>query len=282
MLSHVPIAVIGGGITGQMVQWAIPSAEIYDWKPTPKGPLKLTRNLGGNYLWEPVAGVSCRKFPVITEIDGRPPTPESIAAYKTKIGKEGEDPSNWPLQFRHEMWGYEFTEMPPARVTYEHRIVEINHHDRRMVFGNGRLVTYDLLVSTIPLYSLLSQLGIGEPPGRLRFQPIHVKLGARPPDAPYPLDVFYVNYISNPRVYPYRFTDRDGERHYEALGPMDNVPSKRILPGKIHDHPSVPELLERLQGFGIQTFGRYGSWNSNELVHETWWRILQWKEDMGL
>jgi hypothetical protein len=149
-------------------------------------------------------------------------------------------------------------------------------------FAGQPPVYYDILVSTIPLYSLLNMLQLREPPGRLQHKPIFFKVTARPPDAPYPTEVMYVNYLSNPDIPPYRFCDRFGERHYESILPFDGPSVKRYAPGKILSHPGVPSILEELEGFGIYTFGRYGSWHPDELIHETWHRIAAWKENQGL
>jgi hypothetical protein len=32
---------------------------------------------------------------------------------------------------------------------------------------------------------------------------------------------------------------------------------------------------------GIYTLGRYGAWNPDELIHETWMNIEQWKKGVG-
>lgn len=273
----VPIAVIGGGITGQLVQHLIPDAEVYDWMPS-RQPLSLVRSFGANYLWRPLDGLPWKSFPVVTTVDGEPPTFDNVAKYKLKIGKTG-DITGWERQFQHTMTGYDFVSLPTSRVSYDHRIVEIDRVARTLTFANQPVIKYETLVSTIPLYSLLSLMGMPEPRGRLRHKPIFFKITPRPPDAPHPVDTLYVNYISNPDIAPYRFTDRFGERHYESIIPYPDSATKvrRYAPGKIYPHADVPELLDVLSSLGIVTFGRFGSWNPDELVHETWDRIVEWK-----
>lgn len=278
-MTRVSLAVIGGGINGQLFKFAVPEAVIFDWKPNP--PAKLTRQFGANYLWEPIPDIPCRSFEVITAIDGDIiPTLEKVIRYKEKIGKPG-DTADWQRQFQPRMRGYEFESFPPTSILYGHRIVQIDRAARTITFDKQGEVQYDLLISTIPLYSLLSLLGMPEPAGRLRYRPIFTKKTARPPDAPYPEDVMYVNYLSNPDLPPYRYCDRFGERHYESLVPFDSPGyTHRLTPGKIYMHPGVPGVLELLAGYGIFTFGRYGSWEPDELIHETWARITEWKEQV--
>ena len=281
-MCNLKIAVIGGGITGQLVQLQIPTAQVFDWKPQPQGPKGLIRNYGANYLWRPLPGIDCRSFTVETRIDGQLPTWDAVVAYKAKIGKIG-DVDGWELQFQPTMTGYEFMALPPTTIQYDRRVESIDRLDHVIRFANGDTVDYDFLVSTIPLYSLLSLVGVPEPPGKLQFKPIFFKVMSRPPDAPFPPEVMHVNYLSNRDIAPYRYCDRDGERHYESIVPYDGmVSTKRFAPGKIYSHPEVPDILEYLAGFGIQTFGRFGSWNPNELVHETYERIAEWRDNLGI
>lgn len=278
------IAVIGGGITGQLVQLQIPAATIYDWQDERQAAKPLTRNFGANYLWEPlpIPGVGYRQFDVVTDVDGQPPTLESVLRYKEKIGKTG-DVQDWERQFTRHMTGYDFaTPLPAPRIQFRHRVERIDRVKRVIYFAGQTPQMYEYLVSTIPLYSLLNMVGMREPPGRLRHKPIFFKVINRPPDAPHPVDTLYVNYISNPDVTPYRFCDRFGERHYESILPFEGPSVKRYAPGKIFLHPGVDGLLEELQSFGVVTFGRYGSWAPNELIHETWGRIAQWRLREGL
>lgn len=278
-MRKVRIACIGGGITGQLVQFNIPETQVYDWQPTPR---RLTRSMGANYLWEPLEGIPCRQFKVITHVDGATPTLEAVERYKQKIGKTG-DVAGWERQFQPEMDGYDFTELPAARIQYGHRVEFVDRIHHQLSFAGGvEPVQYDHLVSTIPLFALLSMLEMRVPNGGLRFKPIYFKITARPPDAPYPVETMYVNYLSSPMMRPYRYCDRFGERHFESIVPFSAHDIRRFTPGKIYAHAAVPAILEELAGFNIQTFGRYGSWQSDELVHETFKNIREWKRGIGL
>jgi hypothetical protein len=115
-----------------------------------------------------------------------------------------------------------------------------------------------------------------------KFQndPIYVKIGPRPPDAPYPEDVLYVNYLSNPDVPSYRVCDRFGERHWEGLTDMGLAPTKMLKPGKIHPHPHTEMWRQMLSTYDIYCFGRYATWRPDELVHETYREIVQWANSL--
>lgn len=275
-MRYATVAVIGGGIVGQLVQHQIPEAEVYDWRD--RKPTALTRNYGANYLWEPLPGFDCRTFQVLTHIDGAPATLPSVARYKDKIGKTG-DVVGWERQFQEWQVGYEFERYPHANVRYGHRVVRIDRLKRVLYFANNvEPVEYEVLVSTIPLFSLLNLVGIPQPTGQFRFKPIYVMAMQRPPDAPHPTELMYVNYVSDPDILPYRITDRFGERHYESIHPYDRVATVKLTPGKIYPHPQTEEVLDVLRGYNVWTFGRYGSWQADELVNETWHRIAQWVE----
>lgn len=274
------VVVIGGGITGRLFQFLVPSAEVFDWGPPPQ---RLTRQYGANYLWEPLEGLECRPFTVVTHVDGAAPTITSVARYKVKIGKGYETPVDlMRSQFREEMTGYDLVTVPESRVQYNCRAVEINLSGRRVIWSDGRITPYDILVSTIPLYALINLMShdLLEVPKDVwtkafQFQPIFVKVTQRPPDARYPEDVLYVNYLSDPAVDPYRLCDRFGERHYEGLTNMGVLPSKRLVPGKIHPLPDevVRELAPWLRTHDIHCFGRFGAWAPDELVHQTYRRM---------
>ena len=277
------ILVIGGGITGQLVQHIIPEAEILDWRPRP--PSRMTRAFGANYLWEPLEGIPCRSFPVVTHVDGKPPTDEAIIRYKKKIGKM-HDIENWGMQFVEHTTGYEITQLPEPRIHWDRRVIRIDGAHRSVQVDGPRGKenwSYSHLISTIPLYALMDMVVVDFWPAdllmpALEYKPIFVKVTARPPDAPYPPDTWYVNYLSS-EVSPYRVTDRETERHYESIVPMSGIPSRRISPGKIYPHAHAAQVVARLQEWGqIQCFGRFARWNPDELVHQTYRDILQWRD----
>lgn len=285
------ILVIGGGITGQLVKMVVPSARVLDWRvPGPNVPIpRLTRQYGANYLWEPIDRLECRPIHVLTHVDGQTATWDAVKRYKTKIGKDHEvvgvvptDPL--PEQFCEHQTGYEIIGIPPTPIEYGMRVSRIFPAERCLEIRGLRSHTleYDVLVSTIPLYSLLS-LARMSTPMPLRHTPIWVHVGRCPPDSPATLagTDMYVNYLTTD-VAPYRVTDRSGERHYESLSPMANVSHKRLIPGKILPSIDVPGVLDQLVQHDIWCFGRYGRWSSDELVHQTYQYIVQWANALGL
>ena len=135
---------------------------------------------------------------------------------------------------------------------------------------------YDVLVSTIPLYALLSLAGVPEPSDKLQFKPIYVSSSSA-----LPMGGMYVNYISSPDTPVYRVTWRDAAMHQESLQSTDGVTIK-ITPGKIYAHPAVPSVRHLLAAYGIWTFGRFASWNPDELAHETYRQAKAFGEQHGL
>jgi hypothetical protein len=219
-------------------------------------------------------------FPVITHVDGSPASRESVMAYKTKIGKSRDMSANWAEQFQVQMTGYDCT-FPEPRIDHGRAVERIDVSRKELHLRNGNVLTYDVLVSTIPLYALLRMLDIvlGVP---FRYDPIFIKVADRPPDAPYPVNIVYVNYLTDPTVSPYRFTDREGQRHYESLSPMTGGTCRKIIPGKIHPNIRTVSAVANLERLNIFCFGRFAAWLPEELIHETYERIVGWADRMGL
>jgi hypothetical protein len=276
----VNVVCIGGGISGHLVKLRIPKARVLDFR---RSPTPMTRQFGGNYLWEPLPGVTCRSFQVITTVDGHPPDEEAVIRYKRKIGK-GLD-SNWTQQFRHQMVGYDIVDWPrKLDIDYGH-IVKAIDPEKRFIHADGPAgpchIPYDVLLSTVPLYGLVGMLPSSIRGPALAYAPIYVTTTSIPPDAPpTPEGAWLVNYISDPKVPAYRTTDRDGARHYESLV-QTGVPTKRIAPGKVYPDPAATEFVNMLAHvFGIYCFGRFATWNPEELVHETDANIRAWQAGM--
>lgn len=272
------LVVIGGGITGHLMKLRAPQSTVLDSrdKPTP-----MTRQFGGNYLWEPLKNVQCRSFTVFTTVDGGTPDPSNVRAYKEKIGKGMDE--NWRDQFRPEVTGHEIVEWPYVLdIVYGCQVRYIDMTDQRVYMSSGgdnESTHYDVLVSTIPLPTLLDMTGINYTP--FKFVPIHVTTSRIPPDVPRRNGNWYVNYISDPDIPAYRTTDRDGARHYESLE-ASGIPTKKIFPGKIWRHDRTNHYLQQLKDQNIYCFGRYARWEPEELVHETDKDIIKWVTDMGL
>jgi len=269
------VIIIGGGISGQLVQFCVPEAEILDWGRVPKRRLgSLTRMFGANYLWEKLPNIPCTEFSVVTHVDGQEATHESIRRYKEKIGKTF-DQLHWDSQFQPLMKGYDITTLPKPRIRYESRVKEVFVKDKYLLLVTGEIISYDTLISTIPLYALMEMCHIKcEKP--FQYRPIFVRIEDRPLEAPYPLETWYVNYLSDPDITPYRYTDRNGERHYEGLTSMGKIPTRKITPGKIYPNPGIEITLELLRENNIYCFGRFANWNPEELLHDTFKDINNW------
>jgi hypothetical protein len=276
----VRILVIGGGPVGQLFKVAVPSAEIFEYLPPPTDVSKRsTRSWGANYLWKPIPGVACRSFKVITHIDGEPANKTSILNYKKKVGKGDEPQWDWEEQFQTITRGYEMVSPPDVEVNWGYKVERIDLKKRTVRFDRPDHQTehFDVLISTVPLYVTLAMCGLPRDSEPWRSSPIYVRVIQRPPDARFPVEDMYVNYISRLDQSVYRVTDRDGQRHFEDLreSPWD---AKKLVPGKIYAHTKTEYYRELLAAHNVFTFGRYGSWNTSELIHHTWDFIVDWRE----
>lgn len=262
------ILILGGGYLGQLLHTLLPSARVLDWRTN--APTTSARSFGPQYLWTPVGELPTRSFHVITAVDDMPATPESVLAYKHKVGK-AQDASDWQVQFRHITTGYE-AELPPPRVEYGQRVTAVDRSGRRLLTVKGEWLDYDWLISTIPLPALCELCKTFVP--SLQSRPIYV--WTRPTE---PRSYLYVNYISAPSTPVYRVTTRDGLTHSESLDPVETADVKvhRLLPGKIYAHDLVPEVLDRMELSNILPVGRYGAWDPEQLAHQTYAQVAVWK-----
>ena len=268
--------IIGGGFNGQLLHHLFPRARCFDWRPTP--PKTAARQLGPQYLWEPIPGLGHRSFSVFTTIDGEEATKESILAYKRKVGKE-QDSGDWRAQFQPKMTGYE-PMLPPDRVEYGMRITKIDPISKNMHMAHGDVMHYDWILSTIPLDAMAQLVGIRrmEPP--LVSRPIFVWTEEPLPDE-CSNEFMLVDYISDPSKLHYRETYRDRKWHLETLDAScipNGAAANRILPGKIYHSDSAEAVREALLTHGIKTFGRFASWHPDELAHETFKLAAEWRQ----
>jgi hypothetical protein len=268
------IIVIGGGISGRLFQFYAPDAQILDWGKPPKKDKSLTRMYGANYLWEELPDIECKEFSVVTHVDGKEATHDSIRRYKEKIGKTF-DQIHWDAQFNPLMTGYDIVSLPESRIQYECRVKDIFVKDKKLMLSSGSQIKYDILISTIPLYSLMEMCHV-EQKRPFQYRPIFVRIEDRPLEAPYAENIWYVNYLSDSDIAPYRFTDREGQRHYEGLSSMGKIPTRKIVPGKIYPNSASTFILESLEKENIFCFGRFARWDPEELLHNTVQQIKTW------
>lgn len=261
------VVIIGGGFIGQLIHTLLPKARVLDWRPSPPDPTKQSRMYGPQYLWEPIDGLPCRKFDVVTHVDGRAAVDEAVLAYKRKVGKE-QDAGDWRTQFRTHMDGWS-VDLPPSRVEYNRRVARIARLEHRLVMADGEVLPYDYLITTIPMYSTLAMAGFPAAESAFKWRPIYMTVQ---PAFTAPGRMM-VNYISSPSTAVYRETYRDNALHVEALEPLDEGKDGRALkmvPGKIYAHSGTVEGELVLRQYGIYPFGRYAAWHPDELAHETY------------
>jgi hypothetical protein len=270
------IVVIGGGFVGQLIQLAVPSARVLDWRKTAPANHLETR-MGPQYLWEPIPGVPSDSFPVTTLVDGNEPTTEAILAYKKKIGKE-DDGGDWGLQFRHKTVGWT-SNLPMPRVEYGRTVRMVDLGGHMLGMEDWTTISYDILINTIPLPAFLELMIVG-PQFRegFKFDPIYMS------QEPWMHDEevepgMTLNYSSVPDDPCYRRTTVETGHvrmtFNESLSPFPN--SKKILPGKIHPNRESELLIATLATYDCFSFGRYATWQPDELAHQTWHDIVMWK-----
>jgi len=274
----VKIVIIGGGYLGQLLHTLLPTARVFDWRTT--APAAESRAFGPQYLWTPIYGLPFNSFQVVTTVDGKDATPESILAYKKKVGKE-QDQSDWRSQFRSVMAGYD-VQLPPARVEYGMRIIGINLIARTIHLASGVVEPYDWIISTIPLPALWAMTGKSLPEEPLESRPIYVWT-----EEAEMLSYMQVNYVSDPTNPVYRITIRQGKRFFESLEPLtlpigSERQVHRLMPGKIYSHNQTGPMRAELLQARVMTVGRYGAWNPEELAHETYAEVRDWKNRMDL
>jgi len=274
------VLVIGGGFIGQLVQFVVPYARVLDWRKAPEGrDTHQTRNFGAHYLWQALPGLPCKRFKVHTTVDNRPPEEEAIRRYKQKVGKLS-DIIDWDGQFREHQEGWEIDTVPNAVVEFGRYVQCINWRERTLVLRDVGTVAYDMLVSTIPLSALMRMLG--GPELNLTSRQIYVSVVSAPAHWPRKRGL-HVNYVSDPTDPIYRMTNRHGvEQHRESLTPIGGDGFTPIYPGKIYTHPLVPQMLQILETRRIFCFGRNATWSSDELAHETYAHIQEWKRRWSL
>lgn len=271
------IVILGAGISGVLAAHVFEDAMVLERNAATQAQ-NLTRMWGTNYLWAPIPGIDCNSFPVHTLVDGKPPHPEAIVRYKNKIGKP-EDIGRWGLQFEEHTTGWDFKFLPPPQhVIYGAPVFELNIDARTVHFqignDNKAVLPYRYIISTIPLLQLCRIAKVFDRwPGLescFAFQPIYVTM-----ERVYQQKAgMHVNYISDPTVVHYRETVREGYRHMEQLEPPAH-PTVRIWPGKIRANSAIPPVVQWLESCGVLCAGRWASWEPNELVHETYARLVQ-------
>lgn len=263
--------ILGGGFIGQLLQATVfPDARVFDAQP--HAPLVPHRQMGPQYLWEPIPELTCCRFDVHTRVNGYEPTDADILAYKKKVGKQL-DNSDWRAQFRPLMHGYE-CQLPASRVEYDRQVKRIDLHGRKIHLMKGIEVPYDLLVTTLPMPLMIKLCGLIPVP--LESRPIYMHCAPSPPAQRNWLVEnwtdrdMWVNYISSDHTAVYRETFRDGHLYTESLEPFTDAQRVvKIDPGKIYDNDDAVKMVSLFSFYSVLCCGRFASWNADELAHET-------------
>lgn len=278
--------ILGAGITGIMAKKLFDDAIVLESNSEGSNTYKM----GANYLWEPVPLFQTKKVKVRTTVDGKKPNEASIMRYKNKIGKGLEDRGLWGEQFQPEMKGYVIEETPKIKVVYGVRIIKIDLKGKVLYLKinkyGTRPVKFDNIISSIPFPIMIEicELETKEMISKwFKYSPIFVQ--KRELDASKRCNhLVDVNYITSRGIKSYcstKYYERK-EEHIESLSDLIPYATTKIFLGKIWGSRMTKLLTDTLNNRGIYCFGRYASWNPDELIHNTYHKLKAFREDEGM
>ncbi len=266
--------ILGAGAVGRLAHAMCPNSLVLEARPK-EGFVGINQLFGTNYLWEDIPGFDTMRMKVVTHVDGFPATEKAIQRYKNKIGKGHETSSDWGLQFQPTSTGYFIKGYPDTKdIHYDERVLVVDLEERYVITESSNRTRqsyrYRTLISTIPLPMLVltTALHLKYPVSNFTSKPVYV-YRTIPEEMTMLLDYVYVNYVSDPTKPYYRYCDRFGERHYEALTPYTKNMTE-MKPGKIWYNAQAAEILSLMEQHNVFCFGRYGRWESNQLLHESY------------
>jgi len=230
---------------------------------------------GARYLPKPM-GLPCHPVRVITHVDYRVPTQKSLDRYKVKSGMELKIPFA-------EIVGHVLTQWPFTPAAFNKVPRRISIVEQEIHFYDGSSEKYDHLIWTDSLVNLLYATGLDKSSSMetdFPHRPVYVRITMRPPDAPFGNNVMYINYVSDPSIACHRFCDRDGERHYEGLTMMGQIPHKKLIPGIISESKMSRGMVKQLSEMKISCVGRDEVWSSSETLYKTWEKLQAMQEVM--
>jgi hypothetical protein len=289
-MEHVKIdtLILGAGSVGMVAAHALQNAKekpfLLDRRDWIASNLVDNQVLGSQYLWQPIPGLDCQQFRVLTHVDGQPATPAAVGRYKNKVLRAG-DQHTWPLQFTVERPGWRgLRAASSARTVFGVSLRGVEPENRRIlavVGGTPVVFEYRKLISTIPLPSLLALVPAMN--YAFRSKPIYV---VRKDETIHEemvrisfglsADDIYMNYIGNPSSPWTRITFWGRFSFAESLDPNVEGNPVALKPGKIWAHPDTPEIAKHLEAHDIYLLGRYGAWQPEELLHESYKTACQW------
>lgn len=275
--------ILGAGITGIMAKCLMDEATVLEAGREGSSTFKT----GANYLWKDIPLFRTHKVKIFTSIDERWPDSSSILRYKNKIGKSLEDREMWGEQFKPTMNGYLICDVPYIRALYNTRVAKINLKEKTFDYVGRHTqgeIKFDTLISTIPLPVLVMLAGLETEEmisKWFKYRPIYVKETKCIPSSSRYVSV---NYISSRSTPTYRITKyfEEGAEHEESLRnfiPSPDSKIKTLFPGKIWESLETREVLKTLSAHGVYCFGRYASWNPDELIHQTYEKLVNFKKE---
>lgn len=291
------IVILGGGILGQLAKLVFPEAVIFEKRPRLDSGFTPKRQIITNYSWEEIPVLEQTPFPVRVTVDEAMATEESVRRYKKKVGKESDMEGDWGIQFHYRMVAFEH-KRPELPVQWGHEASCIDWEDRRVHFDKNIRpykpfsALYDVLISTIPMPELIKIVG-GMPKegGSFHSRPVfaHLMNTRWGPEGS-----VEINYHSDPDDPCFRETRFGEQSLFESFeeSPYDTVSTfghgvctnhggnERIKYGKIwkghFEECCYRDLLEKR----IFCVGREASWNPDELLHGSFHKLLNLKNQV--
>lgn len=246
----------------------------------------LTVNFGMQALKVPVPILNCRPINCFITIDKEKPTLQAIENYRKRVGRSDELVYGDFKMFVHEITHYAFDipVLEEGRVLFGKTVEEVDMINKQIVCSEGGIFSYDILISTIPLITILKLVnfskdalfadGVGM---FLMHRPIYVQVEKEETDEPQVLRADYISDEDNPF---YRVTHFNGLIQRESLFHVSN--SHKLFPGKVYGNKFVASALDDLKHYGIFCFGRYGIWSPSEHIHQSYRRLVEFKQSLGL
>lgn len=288
------VLILGAGPVGRAVSAAFPGSLMLEAGRN----VMTSRMYGAQFVYREIPGFITSPISVVTRVDHAHWNRTSVRAYKKRVGRVGDDDVlTWPEQFMEYRKAYRLKSYTgTAAAEYGRRADKIDLVNHSILDDQGRTWSYDILISTIPLPQLTQitepKLVDVDPSMYFRSQPVYVYV-----EAPYAeewdnyVDTFggsirkeaehvvYVNYVGLANDGPfYRETFRDGVVHRESHMELPDRELAYVLkPGKIWNVSGDlrDELTRALAQYSVFTCGRYGDWDQEQLLHNSYDRAMR-------
>lgn len=296
MLTTERIVVIGAGPVGRLVKIAMPQALVFDANPL----VEVNPWVNTQYFTKKIQapGLVLERVVVVVTVDGhlltranmeacvstlKPGTAELARHWTEMRSGDSARPTSTLIQ------GYRIRSWPPLGIIPGARVDQVRLAARELVLETGDLVSYDVLVSTIPLPVFAALAGPGA--YALTASPVilsapEIRDRSQIPDLVARLEpqgVIHLDYLGDPETPDYRQAYTKGwltRERVEAPGGEELAAGEtRLIPGRMDpaDEASVWALRQLYAQQRVYVFGRYGAWKPHETLDETWAQIVDWK-----